>query len=68
MNREQELQASYDAFVRLHGREPEILRCTQAEYDGFIAELCHIDYDIGTDIRYLNAVVGVDNVPHFRFE
>lgn len=62
------LAADYAAFAEQHGREPTLLKCSQAAYIGTVLPECHTDFDTGADIRYQNAVVVVADVDGWIFE
>lgn len=62
------LAADYAAFAEQHGREPTLLKCSQAAYIGIVLPECHTDFDTGADIRYQNAVVVIADVDGWIFE
>ena len=68
MTTSRHLTAEYAAFVEQHGREPTLLKCSQAAYIGIVLPECHTDFETGADIRYQNAVVVVADVDGWIFE
>ncbi|WP_153717651.1 hypothetical protein [Eikenella corrodens] len=58
----------YADFIARHGREPTLLKCSQAAYIGTVLPECHTDFETGADIRYQNAVVVVADVDGWIFE
>ena len=62
------LAADYAAFAEQYGREPTLLKCSQAAYIGIVLPECHTDFDTGADIRYQNAVVVIADVDGWIFE
>ena len=62
------LAADYAAFAEQHGREPILLKCSQAAYIGTVLPECHTDFETGADIRYQNAMVMVADVDGWIFE
>lgn len=68
MTTSRHLAADYAAFAEQHGREPTLLKCSQAAYISTVQPECHTDFDTGADIRYQNAVVVVADVDGWIFE